>query len=142
MGAALIAITATADAATLTAQIDNVRSTRGHVHIDVCPEDRFLKDNCLYTGDAPARPGSTIVIVHDIPPGRYAVQAYQDENDNHDVDRGLFGIPKEGIGFSNDARIAFGPPKWADAMVALQGDTRIRLKLRYFMGASGPPSAR
>jgi uncharacterized protein (DUF2141 family) len=125
-------------AATLTAEIGNVRSTRGHVHIDVCPEDRFLKDNCPYAGEAPARPGTTTVIVHDIPPGRYAVQAYQDENDSHDVDRGLFGIPKEGIGFSNDARIAFGLPKWADAMFVLQDDIRIRLKLVYFTGAAGP----
>jgi uncharacterized protein (DUF2141 family) len=139
IAALMTAITTQAEAATLTAEIGNVRNMRGHVHIDVCTQDRFLKTNCLYGGDAPARPGITTVVVHDVPPGRYAVQAYHDENDNHDVDRGLFGIPREGIGFSNDARIAFGPPKWMDAVFGLQGDVRIHLKLRYFMGASGPP---
>ena len=130
------------DAATLTAEIGNVRNARGHVHIDICPEDRFLKDNCPYAGEAPATPGLTIVVVHNVAPGRYAVQAYQDENDNHDVDRALFGIPKEGIGFSRDARIGLGPPKWKDAVFAIDGDTRIRLNLRYFLGPSGPPASR
>ncbi len=135
---ASLLIAAPATAATLTVEVANVRDTRGHVRIDICPEDRFLKDDCPYSGDAPAQPGVTIVTVHDVAPGRYAVQAYQDENDNHDVDRGLFGIPKEGIGFSRDARIALGPPKWDDAVITLDGDMRIRLTLHYFMGARGP----
>ena len=40
--------------------------------------------------------------------GRYAVQAFLDENGNGEVDRALFGIPKEGVGFSNDAKIRLG----------------------------------
>jgi len=130
-----------ASAATLTAEIDNVRNARGQVHIDVCPQDRFLKDDCPYSGDAIARPGKTIVIVRDVPPGRYAVQAFHDENDNHRVDRALFGIPKEGVGFSNDAPIGLGPPKWADAAFAITNDTAIRLRMRYFLGASGPAAS-
>jgi uncharacterized protein (DUF2141 family) len=141
IAATLLLGSAPASSATLTAEISNVRSARGHVRIDICPRDRFLKDNCPYSGDAPATPGVTTVIVRNVPPGQYAVQAYQDENDNHDVDRGLFGIPREGIGFSRDARIMFGPPKWADAEFAIAGDTHIDLKLRYFMGASGPKPA-
>jgi uncharacterized protein (DUF2141 family) len=127
-----------APAATLTAEIDNVRNARGHIHIDICPQDRFLKDNCPYSGEAAALPGKTIVIIRDIPAGRYAVQAFHDENDNHRVDRALFGIPKEGVGFSNDAPIGLGPPKWADAAFAINNDTAIRLRMRYFLGASGP----
>ena len=130
------------NAATLTAQIDNVRNARGHVHIDVCPQDRFLKEDCPYSGEAPARPGMTTVTVQGVPPGNYAVQAFHDENDNHRVDRALFGIPREGVGFSNDAPIRLGPPKWADAAFAISGDMRIRLKMRYFLGASGPAAGR
>jgi uncharacterized protein (DUF2141 family) len=126
-----------ASTATLTAEIANVRNARGHVHIDVCPQDRFLKEDCPYSGEATAQPGKTIVIVRDVPPGRYAVQAFHDENDNHLVDRALFGIPKEGVGFSNDAPIALGPPKWADAAFVFTNDTAIRLRMRYFLGASG-----
>ena len=68
-------------------------------------------------------------------PGRYAAQVFYDENGNHKVDRALFGIPKEGVGFSRDARIKLGPPKWADAVFDYAGGEQIiRLKLRYFIG--------
>lgn len=118
----------------LTVQVGNVRAARGHVRIDVCPQAQFLKANCPWSGAAPAVVGITAVTVRDLPPGRYAVQAYLDENDNHDVDRNFLGLPKEGVGFSNDARVVFSPPKFADAVFAFSGDAQtIRLKLRYFL---------
>lgn len=131
-------IAAPALAGTLTIEVDNVRDARGHVHVDVCPQARFLKDDCPYSGDAPSRPGTTIVRVGGVPPGQYAIQAFQDENDNHRVDRALFGIPKEGVGFSNDAPIRLGPPKWEAARFTVSGDAQLRLKMRYFLGPAGP----
>jgi uncharacterized protein (DUF2141 family) len=79
------------------------------------------------------------VVATGVPAGAYAVQAFHDENVNHKVDRGLFGIPKEGIGFSNDAPIHLSPPKWADAAFAFNGAGQtIQVKMRYMLGASGP----
>ena len=128
-----------AEAATLTVRVTNVRDDRGSVHIDVCPQDRFLKDDCPYAASAPARVGTTLVTVHGVPAGDYAVQAFQDENGNHKVDRALFGVPREGIGFSNDAPIRLGPPKWRDARFALNGEEQvITLRMRYMLGAPGP----
>ena len=133
------AIAAPPGGGTITVQIGNIRNGHGNVHVDICPEKQFLGDNCLYTGDAPAHSGLTVVTVHNVPAGRYAAQVTHDENNNKKVDRGLFGIPREGIGFSNDARISFGPPKWADAVFAFNGQAQtISLKMRYMMGASGP----
>lgn len=118
----------------LVVSVANVRVAKGHVRIDVCPEARFLKRDCPFSGSAPAVKGLTTVTVRGLPPGRYAVQAYLDENDNEDVDRALFGLPKEGIGFSRDARILFGPPKFADAVFGFSGGQQaIRLSLRYFL---------
>jgi len=124
---------------TLTVNVDNVRVARGRVHVDVCPEATFLKDDCPWSGNAPARVGLTPVQVHGLPAGRYAVQAFLDENSNGDVDRGLFGIPREGVGFSNDAKIRLGPPKFAEAVFAFNGTAQaIHLNLRYFTGPKGP----
>lgn len=114
--------------------VTGVRSAQGRVHVDICDESSFLKD-CRRSGEAPAKPGTTIVMVHDVPPGRYGAQAFHDRNANGEVDRGLFGIPLEGVGFSNDARIRMAPPKFVDA--AFQhgdGDQRISFRLRYFVG--------
>jgi uncharacterized protein (DUF2141 family) len=131
-------IAAPALASTLTIEVDNVRNAHGHVHVDVCPQAHFLKDDCPYSGDAPSQSGTTVVRVRGVPPGQYAIQAFQDENDNHRVDRALFGIPKEGVGFSNDAPIGLGPPKWDAARFTVTGDAQLRLKMRYFLGPSGP----
>lgn len=123
----------------LTIDVGNVRVSKGRVHVDICPENKFLKEDCPYSGDAPARLGVTRVIVHSVPPGHYAVQAFLDENSNGKVDRALFGIPKEGVGFSNDAKIGFGPPKFADAVFRYDGRAQtIHFNLRYFLGAKGP----
>lgn len=125
----------------LTVEVDNVRAAKGVVHVDICPQANFLTDDCRWSGDAAARIGTTRVAVANLPPGRYAAQVFLDENSNHKVDRGLLGIPKEGVGFSNDARISWGPPKFADAVFIYNGgDQTIRLKLRYFMGPKGPPA--
>lgn len=124
----------------LTIDVGNVRVAKGIVHVDVCPEAQFLKEDCPWSGNAPARLGETRVTVNNLPAGRYAVQAFLDENSNGKVDRALFGIPKEGVGFSNDAKIRFGPPKFAEAVFPFDGTSRtIRFNLRYFMGPSGPP---
>lgn len=123
----------------LTIDVGNVRVARGVVHVDVCPEAKFLKDDCPWSGNARARVGDTRVTVANLPAGRYAVQAFLDENSNGKVDRGWFGIPKEGVGFSNDAKIRFSPPKFAEAAFAFDGNARtIRFNLRYFTGAQGP----
>lgn len=137
------AVFAQAPGHTLTINVGNVRNAKGRIHVDICTQDKFLKDDCQWAGEAPARLGTTQVIIRDLPPGQYAAQAFHDENSNSKVDRALFGIPKEGVGFSNDARISFGPPSWKSAVFS-HGDQNasIGFKLRYFLGPSEPPAAK
>jgi len=51
----------------------------------------------------------------DVPPGRYAIALHHDQNSDGRLDTGLFGIPTEGLGASNDAHGSMGPPSFADA---------------------------
>jgi uncharacterized protein (DUF2141 family) len=130
-------------AGSITFEIGNVRNGRGKVLVAVCTERQFLKEDCTYHGEAPARPGTVRVTVPNVPAGTYAVQAFHDENNNEKTDQGFLGIPKEGVGFSRDARINFSPPKWRDAQFAHSGRPEtMRFRLRYMTGASGPPSRR
>ena len=120
-------------------RVSNVRNSKGLVHVDICPEAYFLKENCNWSASGAAHAGVTVLTVQNLPPGYYAAQAFHDENSNKKVDRALFGIPKEGVGFSNDARISLGPPKWSDAMFKFDGKAQtIQLRMRYFLGPSGP----
>lgn len=112
-------------------QVDNVATAQGHVRVQICTEAEFLKD-CAYSGEAPARPGPVAITIRGVTPGRYAIQAFQDANDNHKVDQGLLGIPKEGVGFSNTV-IRFGKPKFREAAFDHGAEGQIvHVTLRYF----------
>ena len=50
-----------------------------------------------------------------ITPGTYAVAVFHDENSNGKMDTNFMGIPREGVGASNNARGHFGPPKFEAA---------------------------
>lgn len=128
-------------AATLTIIVTNVRNAHGMVHVDLCREKEFLKD-CAISAEVKSVVGSTTLRINNVAPGDYAVQGTQDENNNKKVDQGLFGIPKEGVGFSNDAPIGFSAPSWNKAKFTITGDKTITFRLRYFTGASGPPASK
>lgn len=124
---------AAVSAAPLRVTVENVRNDKGHVLVAVCTPAEFLKPHCSYSGSAPARAGAVTVEVRGVPPGTYAVQAFQDENDNHRIDRNFLGIPTEGIGFSNDARFNFGPPGFRAAQITVGPEGgAIVIRLRYF----------
>jgi uncharacterized protein (DUF2141 family) len=57
----------------------------------------------------------------DIPPGTYALAVIHDENMNGKLDTNAFGIPKEGYGFSNDAKAWLGAPSFQTASFAYDG---------------------
>jgi uncharacterized protein (DUF2141 family) len=138
----LLATGAGEPSGTLHIEISNVRNHTGRVHVDLCTQTQFLKD-CPIAGDAPAKVGTTMVTITGLKPGHYGAQVFYDENGNGKVDRALFGIPKEGVGFSNDARIRWSPPKWDEAVFPYDGQERtIRLKLRYFIGPDAPVASR
>lgn len=139
MTTALLVRTGAAAAAELDIMVQDVRNDRGHVLVAVCTEDTFLQADCPHVGHAAAAVGEVVVTVRDVPPGTYAVQAFHDENDNAEFDRTLLGVPLEGIGFSNDAPMDFGPPHFEEAAIAIAGDERhaIRFRMRYLDDGEG-----
>jgi uncharacterized protein (DUF2141 family) len=124
---------AAAETGRLEVVVTNLQNTRGHVRVGICPQQTFLQDDCPYEASGPATAGETLVIVTGIPPGTYAAQVFHDENDNDKVDRSWFGIPTEGVGFSNNPSFTFGPPSFADAAFRLGAEGgRITVMLRHF----------
>ena len=70
-----------------------------------------------------AHPGDLRVTIHDLPPGRYAVNAFHDENGNAELDTNMLGLPSEGFGFANDAMGVMGPPSFAAASVLVEDES-------------------
>ena len=124
-GCALVcALGAHAVAATVEVRVSGVTAGKGKVNVALCDKERFLKQ-CGYSGSAPARAAETVVTLKDVPAGTWAVLAYQDENENNELDRNFIGIPKENYGFSRDARGKFGPPGFEDAAIEVKDGTTV-----------------
>jgi uncharacterized protein (DUF2141 family) len=68
----------------------------------------------------------------DIPPGTYALAVVHDENMNGKLDTNLLGIPKEGYGFSNDAKALLGAPSFSAASFPYDGQNlELTISLHY-----------
>lgn len=121
-----------AQAATLDVVVAGVRNAQGAVRVAICSEAQFLQPVCPHVGAVPARPGEVTVRIDNVPPGVWAAQAFHDEDGDGKIGTNLLGIPTEGLGFSNDARLLFGPPRFGDAAFQLApAGGRIRFSLRY-----------
>jgi len=98
--------------------VSGVTGSQGRVHVDICTPKSFTRENCPWSAEAPARKGTTVVTVPNVPPGRYAAQAYYDANSNGKGDRNLIGMPTELVGFSRDVKVKMARPKFDDAAFA------------------------
>ncbi len=68
----------------------------------------------------------------DIPAGTYALVVLHDENMNARADYNWLGIPKEGYGFSKDAKGMLAAPTFSQASFVYDGDTlNMTITLRY-----------
>jgi uncharacterized protein (DUF2141 family) len=130
--AAALALGATgAHAALIEVAVTGIEQARGHVRVEICTRETFLKPACPYQGVAAAKTGATIVEVAGVPPGEYAAQVFHDDTDGGVVHQNLLGIPREKIGFSNDAPLHIRGPRFVDAAFFVGHKVeRISLKLR------------
>lgn len=131
LAAATLCLAPPSYAADVNVTIQGLRNEEGVVRVAVCRESQFTRGTCRHTVSAPAAAGS--VTVEAIPPGTYAVQAYHDENENGELDRRSLRRPLEGLGFSRDAPMRFGPPRFWDAAVQIpETGGALSLTMRYF----------
>ena len=140
LAAALIA--AHARAATVEMRVTNVAKTAGHVRAALCTQASFLKSDCQYSASAPARAGETVVTFTGVEPGLYAAQVFDDDTDGGEVHQDRLGVPREGVGFSNNAPIHMGGPRFKDAAFSVgENGAHIQLSLRYLSLAKSPGGA-
>lgn len=71
-----------------------------------------------------------VVELNDLTAGQYSVRVFHDENDNKKLDTGMFGIPKESWGMSNNVKAMMGPPDFNESLFWLKGDTSLEIVLK------------
>ena len=94
----------------------DVASAKGQLLVSLCDKSTFMR-HCAKSARTVAKRGSIEVTFRGVQPGRYAVMAVHDENNDGRLGRTSIGIPSEGYGFSRDAKGAGGPPSFEQAAV-------------------------
>lgn len=130
------AVAVPALAADLTIEVRGIRSGDGRLYVAVhAPESKATfpeGKGSIAAIQRRAHTGAVRFVLRDLPPGRYAVNAFHDENDNGELDTNFVGIPSEGYGFANDPDTSFGPADFDAAAVEI-GDAAVvaAMNLRY-----------
>lgn len=129
---ALMAGSAIADSNRLTVHLKGLKNGQGNVRIGLYTDPAtFRKEaRALAIQQVPAKPGTLDIRFADLPPGRYAIMAYHDEDANGELNRRFGMFPTEGYGLSNNPT-ASGPPAFADSAFTVAGPTEISIDIRY-----------
>jgi uncharacterized protein (DUF2141 family) len=122
----------------ITVEITNLRNAKGHVLITLYDKSEGFPEKGAKTAAGKTKVsiqnGKAIATFDNMPAGNYAVATMHDENDNVKMDFNILHMPKEGYGFSNDAKGTMGPPSFKDASFQHNGeDKKVTLKMTYFM---------
>lgn len=113
--------------------LENVRNNKGKINIALCSsEEQYSSDAEIFkTVSIDAKEPVAEYTFRDIVYGRYAVKVYHDANGNNKLDKGLFGIPKESYGFSNNPRIKGGMPPFEETVFQINSPVQAQnIKLR------------
>lgn len=91
----------------------------------VSAEKAYFKEKGTVTN------GKCLFSIPALPEGTYAIAVLHDENKNLKMDMKFVVLPKEGYGFSQDAGVVFGPPKFRKACFKHSGNQYIKITIRY-----------
>jgi uncharacterized protein (DUF2141 family) len=102
------------EAASLVVHVQDVSPRGGILRLGLYDAARYPDNKAkpVAAADVKAEAGETTVVLRDLPPGEYAIQAYQDVNANDRMDTSWIGLPQEPFGFSRDARPHLSKPRF------------------------------
>jgi len=77
----------------------------------------------------PTKTGSLNYTFENLPDGTYAIAVWHDENDNQEMDKNIFGAPKENYGFSKNIFGTFGPPDYEEVLFEVKNGKIVKLTI-------------
>lgn len=118
------------DTAILTVTVTGLAPNQGHVDVTLYDDKENYLKNPLVTGREKVLGNDSMdVVFTDLAIGTYAASVYYDLDNDGELDTGMFRIPSEPVGFSNNARGKFGPAKWKKTRFELSEDSSITVQV-------------
>jgi uncharacterized protein (DUF2141 family) len=124
-----------AGSGTITVKITGLRSADGNLSLALFNAKKGFPgkyERAIRKAQISAAGSQHVVVFDDVPYGTYAVAVQHDENANGKLDANFLGMPKEGVGTSNNPKSKFGPPSFDDASFVLDKKAmELTINLRY-----------
>jgi uncharacterized protein (DUF2141 family) len=123
----------------LVVELDGLHEQRGQVCLSLFSSgqgfpsqgNKAQRAECFKVADLPMT-----VSFENLPPGNYAIAAFQDLNSDGILNRNVLGIPTERFGFSQNPRIFSGPPTFGEsAVIVRDAQTKIQIRLQNLFGS-------
>ncbi len=111
---------------TLDVTVDGIRETEGTIWIGLFTNEADFPDKATDGKVVTVKANSVHIVFENLKAGDYALSIFHDANNNGKLDKSVFGIPKEGFGFGNNAIGTFGPPSFNKAKVAVGGSGAVK----------------
>lgn len=112
---------------TLTIVINELKNSNGRVLLELSDE----KSKTIIGIAQKIEDSKCTAVIKNLSTGKYAFKYFHDENNNKKIDVNWLGIPKEGYGFSNNAKGTFGPPPYKEMIFIIKGDTTLTCNPKY-----------
>ena len=122
-----------AEESRLAVTVQGIRDDTGKLRVSLYrePETFRKEDKAVKVISIPAAKGDARLVFDGLPPGRYAIMVYHDENSDNKLNLRFGMFPTEGYGLSNNPKV-MGPPKFADSAFDVAGpETTTGITLSY-----------
>lgn len=130
----LLLLSSLAQAEQVTLKISNMGGEKGQLAVAVFSNPDAFPDRSqeAVLSKFFALPGGVTetTVSIDLKPGRYALATFLDQNKNQKLDTNMVGAPKERFGFSQNPRILFSAPNFAECAFEVEAGQKQVLSLR------------
>ena len=118
------------DTLTLTVTVTGLTPNKGEAVVTLFDNKKDYLKKPLVSNREKVGDGDVVAVVFPgLAAGTYAASVYYDLDSDGEMDTGMFRIPSEPVGFSNNARGRFGPAKWKKTQFGLAADKTITVEV-------------
>ena len=111
--------------------VSNIEEKRGTIHYGVYNNPELFPDDSgkiLGGFEEVSKVIKDGLLIDDLEESNYAIAIFHDKNSNNKFDT-FFSIPKEKFGFSKNARVFLGPPKFEDASFFVEQNSTVEIMI-------------
>lgn len=120
-----------AEDTSLTLSIEAIEGNEGEIFYTVFESKKGFPnkaDLAVKRGALVIEDGKASVTINDLPEGTYAISVYHDMDNNGKLKTNFIGMPKEGVGNSNDNA---GRPNFEKSSFSLSGNQTVVINMYY-----------